>query len=97
MPYLDAQKCNKINLQTYKFLQKSPLAWYCIKCFENIVSFGAISSEELFKTNQGSKIKLTVLTKKYALPSQYLINQFWMTLDLKQFPVNTMSAMSWYL
>ena len=44
-------KCNKINLQTYRFLEKSPLAWYCIKCFKNIVSFGTISNEELFKTN----------------------------------------------
>ena len=68
-------KCNKINLQTYKFLQKSPSAWYCIKCFEDIVPFGTISNEELFKTNQGSKIKFTVLSKHHNPSSQDLIVQ----------------------
>ena len=68
-------KCNKINLQTYKFLQKSPLVWYCIKCFKDIVPFGANSNEELFKTNQGSKIKFSVLTKHHTPPSQDLIVQ----------------------
>ena len=68
-------KCNKINLQTYKFLQKSPSAWYCIKCFEDIVPFGTISNEELFKTNQGSKFKFTVLSKHHTPPSQGLIDQ----------------------
>ena len=68
-------KCNKINQQTYKFLQKNPSAWYCIKCFEDIVPFGTSSNEELFKTNQGSKIKFIVLTKNHTSPSQDLINQ----------------------
>ena len=69
-------KCNKINLQTYKFLQKSPSAWYCIKCFEDcLVAFGTISNEELFKTNQGSRIKFTVLKKHHTPPSQDLIDQ----------------------
>ena len=68
-------KCNKINLQAYKFLQKSPSVWYCIKCFEDIVPFETIANEELFKTNQGSKIKLTVLTKYHTPPSQDLIDQ----------------------
>ena len=68
-------KCNKINLQTYKFLQKSPSTWYCIKCFEDIFPFGTIPNEELFKTNQGPKIKFTVLTKHHASPNQDLIDQ----------------------
>ena len=68
-------KCNKINIQAYKFLQKSPSVWYCIKCFEDIVPFETIANEELFKTNQGSKIKLTVLTKYHTPPSQDLIDQ----------------------
>ena len=68
-------KCNKINLQTYKFLQKSPSAWFCTKCFEDIVPFGTISNEELFKTNQGFRIKFTVLTKHHTPPSQDLIDQ----------------------
>ena len=69
-------KCNNINnIKTYKVLQKNPLAWYCIKCFEDIVPFGTISNEELFKTNQGSKIKFTVLSKHHNPSSQDLIDQ----------------------
>ena len=68
-------KCNEISLQNYEFLQKSPSAWYCIKCFEDIVPFETISNEELFKTNQGSKIKFTVLTESHTTPSQDLIDQ----------------------
>ena len=67
--------CNKINLQTYKFLQKSPSAWYCTKCLADIVPFGFISNEELFKGNQGSKIKFAVFTKSHTSPSQDLIDQ----------------------
>ena len=73
-------KCNKINLQTYKFLQKSPLAWYCIKYFEDI-DIVTISNQELFKTNQGSKIKLTVLTKHHTPPSQDLTDQLNKAMD----------------
>ena len=68
-------KCNEISLQNYESLQKSPSAWYCIKCFEDIVPFETISNEELFKTNQGSKIKFTVLTKNHPTPSQDLTDQ----------------------
>ena len=74
-------KCNEINLQNYEFLQKSPSAWYSIKCFEDIVPFETISNEELFKTNQGSKIKFTVLTKNHTTPSQDLIDQLNEALD----------------
>ena len=69
------KKCNKINLQIYKCLQKSPSAWYCIKCFEDIVPFGTISNDELFKTNQGSKLEFTVLKKNHTSSSQDLIDQ----------------------
>ena len=48
-------KCNKINLQTYKFLQKSSLAWYCIKCFEDIISFLTTSNKNLDETNVVNK------------------------------------------
>ena len=51
------------------------------KCFEDIVPFGTISNEELFKTNQGSKIKFTVLTKNHTSPSQDLIDQLSKAMD----------------
>ena len=57
-------RCNKINLQTYKFLQKSSFAWYCIKCFEDIIPFSTISNKSLSETNLRKKEKFKVLTKK---------------------------------
>ena len=68
-------KCNKVNPQTYTFLQKSPLVWYYIKYFEDIVAFGTTSDEKLFKINQGSKLKFTFLTKNQTSPTKDLINQ----------------------
>ena len=50
-------KCNKINLQTYKFPQKSSFAWYCIICFEDIILFSTISNKKLYETNLGKKKK----------------------------------------
>ena len=76
------KKCNKINLQIYKCLQKSPSAWYCIKCFEDIVPFGTISNDELFKTNQGSKLEFTVLKKNHTSSSQDLIDQINEAMDI---------------
>ena len=93
-------KCNKTNLQTYKCLQETPSVWYCIKCFEDIVPFRTISNKELFKTNQGSKTKFTVLTKHHThLARISLINsmKLWMTLLLKQFPANTTSPVIFHL
>ena len=92
-------KCNKINLQTYTFLQKSPTTLYCIKCSEDIFRFGTISNEELFKTNQGSKIKFTVLTKTTLHLARILsINsmRLWMTLHLQQFPASIVNPVSFH-
>ena len=68
-------KCNKINLQTHKFLQKNSFAWYCIKCFEDINPFSTIADHELSQTNKGIKIKLKVLTKKNILTNHGLIDK----------------------
>ena len=68
-------RCNKINLQTYKFLQKSSFAWYCIKCFEDIIPFSSISDNELSQTKKGKKIKCKVLTKKNILTNHDLIDK----------------------
>ena len=35
-------KCNKINLSSDQYLQHCVYAWYCIKCFENIIPFSNI-------------------------------------------------------
>ena len=68
-------KYKKINLETHKFLQKSSFAWYCIKCFENIIPFSTISGHELSKTNKGKKMKSNVLTKKNILTNHDLIDK----------------------
>ena len=57
-------KYNKINTQTYKFLQKSSAAWYCIKCSDEMYPFLNISNEEHFETNQGKNRKFKVFTLK---------------------------------
>ena len=38
-------KCNKINLQTYKYLQKTTHDWYCLKCFAEIIPCSKISNQ----------------------------------------------------
>ena len=68
-------KCNKINLRTYKLLQKSSFAWCCIKCFEDVISFSTVSDNELSQTNKGKKIKFKVLTKKNILTNHDLIDK----------------------
>ena len=67
-------KCNRINLQTYKYLQKCFSAWYCLKWYEELIPFITISNKELYQTNQGEQIKFTSITKMVS-PSQDLIDQ----------------------
>ena len=50
-------KCNRVNTQTYKLLQKSSVAWYSIKCSVEIPPFLNVSNEERFATNQWKSIK----------------------------------------
>ena len=50
-------------LQTYKYLQKCASAWYCLKCYEELIPFTTVTNKELYQTNQGQKIKYTVVTK----------------------------------
>ena len=67
-------KCNRINLQTYKYLQKCSSAWYCLKCYKELIPFTTFSNKELYQMNQGQKIKFTAITKMIS-PSQDLIDQ----------------------
>ena len=67
-------KCNRINLETYKYLQKCSSIWYCLKCYEETILFTTISNNKLYQTNQGCKINFTAITKKDFL-KQDLINQ----------------------
>ena len=93
-------KCNKVNLQTYKFLQKSSFTWYCVKCFEDIIPFSTISDHELFQTNKGKNIKFKVLTKKNILTNHDLIDKLNNAMDDPESEMlssirNALSQMKW--
>ena len=68
-------KCNEINLQTYKHLQKSNAEWYCIKCFANIIPFTKLSHQQLSETNQGKKIKFKAITKPFPSDRSLMSNR----------------------
>ena len=49
-------KCNKINTQTYKYLQKESCAWYCISCSSKIFPFSNLNEDNFHKTIHGKKV-----------------------------------------
>ena len=59
-------KCNKMNLQTYKYLQKATYGCYCLKCFAEFIPFSTISNEDCFELKQGKKIKFKALAMRQA-------------------------------
>ena len=67
-------KCDKINLQTYRFLQQCQAQWFCCKCPRNIMPFGNITDHELFQTLQRKKIKFTAVIQSSIKPYKNLIN-----------------------
>ena len=86
-------RCNKINLQTYKFLQKSSFAWYCIKCFEDINPFLTISDNELSQTTKGKKINFKIFTKKNIFTNHDLVKKLNNAMDD---PVSEMASTKYY-
>ena len=57
-------KCNKINTQTYKYLQKESCAWYYISCSSKIFPFSNLNEDDFHKTIHGKKVKFLTITKK---------------------------------
>ena len=91
-------KCNKINLQTYKFLQKSPLAWYCVKCFEDMLKFLLELSPMRYSLKQTKQIESLQKTTSYLARNLSISSRrLWMTLHLQQFPASTLSPVSFNL
>ena len=82
-------KCNRINTQRYKFLQKSSATWYCIKCSEEIYPFLNMSNEELFETNQGKNIKFKVFTQKNYEQNIDLIDTLNKAMDYPDYEIMT--------
>ena len=57
-------KCNKIDTQTDKYLQKESCAQYCISCSSNIFPFSNLNEYDFHKTIHGKKVKFLIITKK---------------------------------
>ena len=57
-------KCNKINTQTYKCLQKESCAWYCISWSSKIFPFSNLNEDDFHKTTHGREVKFLTITKK---------------------------------
>ena len=68
-------KSSKINLHSYKYLQKTTYDWYFLKCFAEFIPFSAISNEEYFELKQGIKIKFEALAIKQPDQASELINK----------------------
>ena len=53
-------KCNKINKQTYNYLQTDTCHWYCMSCTKEFLpSFSDTSDEGLMQTTNSKQIKFT--------------------------------------
>ena len=52
-------KCNKINKQTYTYLQTDTSYWHCMTCTKEFLPFSDTNDEELIQTTIGKQIKFT--------------------------------------
>ena len=68
-------KCNKMNTQNYKYLQKESCAWYCISCSSKIFPFSNLNEDDFNKTFHGKKVKLLTITKKRNQNEQIFIEK----------------------
>ena len=57
-------KCNKINTQTYRLLERDKTTWYCISCFKDLFPFSSLNDNDFHTTIQGKKIKFISVNKK---------------------------------
>ena len=74
-------KCNKINLQTYRYLQKTTYDWYCLKCFAEFIPFLTVSNKEYFELKQGKKIKFKALAIRQPDQTTELIHRITNVMD----------------
>ena len=68
-------KCNKINTQTYKYLQKESCAWYCISCSSKIFPFSNLNEDDFHKTIHGKKVLFLTITKNRNQNEQIFIEK----------------------
>ena len=59
------RRCDKINKQTYKFLQKDHKSkWYFVICTKDFLLFSDLIDEEFLYTAKGKKLKFTHVVPK---------------------------------
>ena len=68
-------KCNNINTETYKYLQKESCAWYCISCSSKIFPFSNLNEDDFHKTIHGKKVPFLTITKNRNQNEQILIEK----------------------
>ena len=90
-------KCNKIDLQTYKFLQKSLLVWYCIKYLKILFLLELSPMRNSLKQTNDPLLSLQKTTLHQARILSINSIRLWMTLHLQQFPASTMNPVSFHL
>ena len=78
-------KCNKINTQTYKYLQKESCAWYCVSCSGKIFHFSNLNKDDFHKTIHGKEVKFLTIIKKRNQNEQILIEKLNDAIDKKDF------------
>ena len=52
-------KCNKINKQTYIYLMRETLYWYCMLCTKTFLPYSVLNDNEFKQTVIGKQVKFT--------------------------------------
>ena len=74
-------KCNKINLQTSRFLWQYQAQCFCCKGHENTMLLGNLTDRELFQAFQKKKVKFTAVTQSSIKRHENLINDLDSAID----------------
>ena len=68
-------KCNKINIQTYRLLERDETTWYCISCSKDLFPFSSLNDNDFHTTIQGKKIKFISVNKKRSSSENVLLDK----------------------
>ena len=86
------RKCNKINKQTYKLLQRCDASWFCIKCMDENLPFSNLDNEEFVQTIKGKKIKFTAITKTNTGRQNRIIEELNNAMDISGDDIETFQS-----
>ena len=106
------RKCNKINKQRHRFLQKDHKSkWYCVICTKVFLPFSNLNNEEFLYTVKGSKLEFTHVVSKHVSNKTALLEdinsvskqdgktltKYWLTNELHQPKKKTNSLKTFHL